>query len=237
MSQANTTDFNIDPGVVNGDQLAAILNRMFGALVSTHSGASRPAYLTAGGLWAKPGTGSDYTVYLYTGTVDVEILTVTSGKLHLAGVDLSAVYSKSEIDALLDKKYDKTGGKITGKVLVTDTIDAAGDITAFATIPVDPLSVKLTTDGNHAADAPYVFTFSGKATISQTLHLIIQGSKDPAPQDYHIVVQQNQAISDIIDAIMGEVTLTDVTPSKVGDTLVLTPTAGDSITMARMMLV
>ncbi len=131
MSQANTTDFNIDPGVVNGDQLAAILNRMFGALVSTHSGASRPAYLTAGGLWAQPGSGSDYTVYLYTGTTDIEILKVTSGTLHLAGVDLSAVYSKTEIDNMLAKKVDRAGDTMTGSLKVTGQISATDDITAF----------------------------------------------------------------------------------------------------------
>ncbi len=131
MSQAQTADFAIDSKATNGDQLAVILNRVFGALVSTHSGASRPTYLTAGGLWAKPGSNNDYTVYIYTGTADIEILSVVGGALHVAGVDLSSVYTKTEVDALLATKYDKTGGTVTGNVRVVGAVDATQDVTAF----------------------------------------------------------------------------------------------------------
>jgi hypothetical protein len=226
MSQAQTTDFTIDSMATNGDQLAVILNRMFGALVSTHSGASRPAYLTAGGLWAKPGAGNDFTVYLYTGSADIQILAVTSGTVHIAGVDLSSVYSKAEVDALLSKKYDKTGGKIYGSVKVSGAIDASGDVTAFASIPADPLSITKLSDGVGKDGVPTVFDLQGTATISQTLHLIVQGQGDAAPNDYHIVIQVNQAVSDIIDAIIGEITSPNITATRVGTQLKVSSATG-----------
>ena len=83
MAQRPTADFNIDPNVTSGTDLANILNRFQDAIDSGNSGASRPAYLDAGGLWVQ--TGNPMRLYLYDGTKDNELYNTTDGII--TGID------------------------------------------------------------------------------------------------------------------------------------------------------
>ncbi len=77
MAQRPTSDFNIDPNITSGTDLANILNRFQDAIDSGNSGASRPAYLAAGGLWVRE--GNPMRLYLYDGTTDRELYNTTDG--------------------------------------------------------------------------------------------------------------------------------------------------------------
>ena len=77
MAQRPTADFNIDPNITSGTDLANILNRFQDAIDSGNSGASRPAYLAAGGLWVRE--GDPMRLYLYDGTTDRELYNTTDG--------------------------------------------------------------------------------------------------------------------------------------------------------------
>lgn len=77
MAQRPTADFNIDPNVTSGTDLANILNRFQDAIDSGNSGGSRPAYLAAGGLWVRE--GDPMRLYLYDGTTDRELYNTTDG--------------------------------------------------------------------------------------------------------------------------------------------------------------
>lgn len=77
MAQRPTNDFNIDPNVTSGTDLANILNRFQDAIDSGNSGSSRPAYLDAGGLWVRE--GDPMRLYLYDGTTDRELYNTTDG--------------------------------------------------------------------------------------------------------------------------------------------------------------
>ena len=77
MAQRPTADFNIDPNVTSGTDLANILNRFQDAIDSGNSGASRPPYLDAGGLWVRE--GDPMRLYLYDGTTDRELYNTTDG--------------------------------------------------------------------------------------------------------------------------------------------------------------
>ena len=77
MAQRPTNDFNIDPNVTSGTDLANILNRFQDAIDSGNSGPSRPAYLEAGGLWVRE--GDPMRLYLYDGTTDRELYNTTDG--------------------------------------------------------------------------------------------------------------------------------------------------------------
>lgn len=79
MAQRPTADFNIDPNITSGTDLANILNRFQDAIDSGNSGASRPAYLDAGGLWVQ--TGNPMRLFFYNGTIDQEIFNTTDGVL------------------------------------------------------------------------------------------------------------------------------------------------------------
>ena len=77
MAQRPTSDFDIDPNITSGTDLANILNRFQDAMDSGNSGASRPAYLAAGGMWVKE--GNPMRLYLYDGTKDIELYNTTDG--------------------------------------------------------------------------------------------------------------------------------------------------------------
>jgi hypothetical protein len=77
MAQRPTSDFDIDPNITSGTDLANILNRFQDAIDSGNSGPSRPAYLAAGGMWVKE--GDPMRLYLYDGSKDIELYNTTDG--------------------------------------------------------------------------------------------------------------------------------------------------------------
>lgn len=74
MAQITAGDGTIDPTVVDGTDLAARLERFYAADQSQNSGPSRPATLTAGGLWVKTGAANSPELYMYDGATDILIM-------------------------------------------------------------------------------------------------------------------------------------------------------------------
>lgn len=68
-------DVGAIPGTTSGNGLAAIVRGLAGAVESSHSGNSRPAYLPAGGEWLDTSAAGAWVLKLWTGTVDVPVLT------------------------------------------------------------------------------------------------------------------------------------------------------------------
>ena len=79
MAIINPGDFLIDPTIVDGTELADILNRMYDALRSGHLNATRPPYIGKGGIWTQDKGGGDVELYLYDGTTDKPIGSIENG--------------------------------------------------------------------------------------------------------------------------------------------------------------
>ncbi len=79
MAQQNLTDYPIDPTTTTGTDLADRLNRQHAADASLHSGAARPPYLTAGGLWTKTAAAGSFSLMWFDGTADHEISKLVGG--------------------------------------------------------------------------------------------------------------------------------------------------------------
>ena len=91
MAQVLPTDFPIDPTVTSGTQLADILNRWYLAAGTNFSGTTRPAVITAGGLWVKT-TGTQLQLMWYDGTTDHTISTVSApGNVAVVGAPDNSV--------------------------------------------------------------------------------------------------------------------------------------------------
>jgi hypothetical protein len=73
MTIISSGDSPIDANTVDGTELAARLNRLYPAIGSNHANATRPPYVTAGGLWTKFTSPSTYELYFYNGTTDRKI--------------------------------------------------------------------------------------------------------------------------------------------------------------------
>lgn len=116
MAQNNISDYPIDPTTTSGTDLADRLNRSQAANASNHSGATRPPYLTAGGMWTKVVAADAMSLMWFDGTTDHEICKTVGG-----------VFSMTSGGAFLPL----TGGTLSGKLTVQGDIDATGDITAF----------------------------------------------------------------------------------------------------------
>jgi hypothetical protein len=81
MAQKN---LNLDPETLLGTELISELNLWAAAVKSLHSGATRPSYLTAGGMWVDTSAAGFLTLKLYDGASDVALATVTTATHALA---------------------------------------------------------------------------------------------------------------------------------------------------------
>lgn len=90
MSQS---DFGvIDPNTKSGTQLAVDLNGFRDAVNSGHSGATRPAYLPAGGHWVRIVSSTQWDLVFYDGSVDYTLRSVnptTGQKIGIPAADLA----------------------------------------------------------------------------------------------------------------------------------------------------
>jgi hypothetical protein len=113
MSIINAGDVPISESQVDGTELARRLERLYAAFHSQNSNATRPPFLTAGGLWSKTATGG-FDLMLYDGSIDVKIGSVINGVPDFAA------------GALL-----KTGGTMSGAInMGTNKVTALAPATA-----------------------------------------------------------------------------------------------------------
>ena len=69
----------------DGTKLVAELNSWVPAVVSQHSGTTRPAYLSMGSLWVDSSGAPELILNLFDGAIDRELARVTSGGTVLSG--------------------------------------------------------------------------------------------------------------------------------------------------------
>ena len=169
MAIVNSTDFPIDPNSTSGADLASRLNREFSAIVSSHSNATRPTYLSAGGVWAQPQTPSGYKLFFYNGTTDYLIGQVDSsgnGQFYIAppAAEFSALTTYATGDLIFDKA---SGTYLEAKNANGPGAFNAGDWQTAA----NPFNNKLNKAGGTMTGALTVpsLTVSGSAAISGTL--------------------------------------------------------------------
>jgi len=90
MAQSLATDFPIDPTATSGTDLADILNRWHQAASSSQAGLTRPAGLSAGGLWVQQTAGGGINLMFFDGVKDHAISSVaTAGGTNQVGEDNS----------------------------------------------------------------------------------------------------------------------------------------------------
>ena len=137
MAQRPTADYPIDANTTSGTDLSLILNRFQSALESGNSGSSRPAYITAGGLWVKEGDPME--LYLYDGTSD-QLLYDTSNGINVTEGLWTLVDSNDEdgqiqrpSDVLIDGSLTVTGDLVDGDGNPISIIDSATEDGVIAT--------------------------------------------------------------------------------------------------------
>jgi hypothetical protein len=133
MSVALASDFSIDPNTTNGTQLATILDRLHGAGLTSHAGAARPPYATAGTIWLDTSTAPGVLKW-FDGATDQLLVTQSSTTALMVGTATQAGHAMNLGQA--DGRYLlRSGGTLTGnlvgpKVTVTGAQGtAAGDLT------------------------------------------------------------------------------------------------------------
>jgi hypothetical protein len=86
MSIINVGDAEINENQVDGTELARRLERLYSAFHSQNSNATRPPYVTAGGLWSKTVTGG-FDLMIFDGTTDYKIGSVGNGSASFGGFE------------------------------------------------------------------------------------------------------------------------------------------------------
>lgn len=104
MSQS---DFGvIDPNTKSGTQLAVDLNGFRDAVNSGHSGATRPAYLPAGGHWVRVVSSTRWDLVLYDGAVDYTLRSINPATGQKIGIPASDLADKQT------SANDNTAGRL-----------------------------------------------------------------------------------------------------------------------------
>lgn len=117
----------IDPFTTNGPALATLITDMEKALLSNHSGTTRPTYAVAGTIWLNT-TANPWLLKMFDGTHDVQLGTInpTTGVFN-ATVDLSAYATSASVTSALaayvltsaiGSAAAKTAGTGAGNVLL-----------------------------------------------------------------------------------------------------------------------
>ena len=169
MAVVNSTDFPIDANSTSGSDLATRLNRQFSAVISSHSNATRPTYLTAGGLWAQPQSPSGYKLFFYDGTTDHLIGQVDAyGNGQFFNPVLAAEFSLLTAYSTGDLIYSKSSGNyLEAKNANGPGAYNAGDWQTAA----NPLNNKLNKAGGTMTGALTVpsITVNGSGSMTGTL--------------------------------------------------------------------
>lgn len=150
----------IDPLVTTGTELADYLNSWVPALESNHTGATRPSYLPAGGIWTQQVSPTDWRLMLYTGSTDAQIALVdpTTGVVSPAFTNLTLT------------------GNLTAGNAVSDSHAFMGPVTMTAAVGVAGLSV-IASGGDRLTITPQAAA-SGVALMVRNV-----GSTDYEPLD------------------------------------------------------
>lgn len=134
MSQS--TDITLSPGI-SGTAQRTELNDIVAAIVTQHSGASRPSYLTGKtGLWMKVVSGTSHELYYFDGTDDILVGTfnlsantfAASGQLGTFGnASLSKSANFTAVAADFGKIFlcNATSASFTANLDVTATLGAS----------------------------------------------------------------------------------------------------------------
>lgn len=89
--------YPIPPSTTSGSDLADILDKTEAARNSNESGATRPGYLAAGGIWSKAKAGGVYEVLLYDGTTDIPLVEDTGNVGGLPVFSTTTTYAVGDI--------------------------------------------------------------------------------------------------------------------------------------------
>jgi hypothetical protein len=89
MAVVASGNFPIDPTVVDGTQLANILNEWMTAYQSSQASPTRPPTIIKGGVWTKTLGATDIALMLFDGTKDIEIGKVVGGSASFGGAGVS----------------------------------------------------------------------------------------------------------------------------------------------------
>jgi hypothetical protein len=123
MSVALSSDFSIDPNTTNGTQLATILDRLHGAGLTSHAGAARPPYATAGTIWLDTSTAPGVLKW-FDGANDQLLVTQSATASLMVGVATQAGHAMNLGQA--DGRYlAVSGGTATGPVILNTPPTAA----------------------------------------------------------------------------------------------------------------
>jgi hypothetical protein len=118
----------IDPQVEDGTMLAEDLNSWRDAVHTTHMGTVRPSYIKPGMLWIDSSALPVFALKLFDGQSDITVFNFNNST-HVGGDN---------------KKYDKTGGPLTGSATFSgDNLRILGDLSNV--VQAKRLNVQTTT--------------------------------------------------------------------------------------------
>lgn len=117
MSIINPGDFPIDPQTVDGTELAARLNRLYGAIFSNNAATARPPSIQAGGIWSRTNAQGVELIF-YDGTTDYVIGAVANGagSFGLTGDKIAPVFSQSTAYRVGDLIWNPASGQFMSPI-------------------------------------------------------------------------------------------------------------------------
>lgn len=129
MSIINPGDVPIQENVVDGTELARRIERFVAAFHSQNANPTRPASVTAGGLWSRTGQAGDPTLFIYDGATDHEVGGggVTTGIAQPASPGTGDLFYNTATSTL--QLYDGAAWKDVNGIQLASTFSAAATYT------------------------------------------------------------------------------------------------------------
>jgi hypothetical protein len=131
MAQTVQPNYAIPPTGVSGTQLAEDLNKLKDSLLGTHSGVSRPAYLTEGGLWLEVPVSGNNKLNYFDGADNIVICEFDAVTNKIV---LGDYYTKTEAD----DNYLQVLNDLSD---LNDVIAARTNLDVYSTGEIDSLFV------------------------------------------------------------------------------------------------
>lgn len=115
----------INPATTTGSDLAALLQNWRDAVLSNHTGTSRPAYIKTGQIWVNTTTATNWVVNLYDGSADVPLGYVNTSDDAAGFLTRSIVTTKSATATILVGERDMLVGVSAPTANIVLTLPAA----------------------------------------------------------------------------------------------------------------
>lgn len=207
----------INPATTTGSDLASVLQNWRDAVLSNHSGTSRPTYIKAGQIWVNTSTATGWVINLYDGATDIPLGYVNA--------------------------TDDAAGFLTRSIVTTKTATATilvGERNMIVGVTASTTNIALTLPVATSAKNGFAIKFQKRDNTAFTVTITRGGSDLINGATSYVLSQQYDTVELVCDGVnawyaYGGILDNSITTPKIADNAITTAKiANNAITSAKL---